>query len=146
MPGDPPAWCQYLEEHARRIYQAAFDGDPEPAQRLAERLKASLPSPFKAHNVCENNRGDWRPKKRLTGLFRSSKNTGWFVRKNPHRSAIGRSSYRGISRQPRDFERGCEVNYLAAFLDDVPNPSEIKDTCPEVAVHRCCVFPTMSVA
>jgi Protein of unknown function (DUF3987) len=45
------AWCQYLEDHARRIYQAAFDGDPEPAIRLAERIKSGLPSPFKTRDV-----------------------------------------------------------------------------------------------
>lgn len=39
-------WCRFLEAHARRIYQAAFDGDPEPALRLAERIKNSLPNPF----------------------------------------------------------------------------------------------------
>jgi hypothetical protein len=47
------AWCQLLEEHARRIYQAAFDGDPEPAQRLAERIKASLPNPFAIGDVVK---------------------------------------------------------------------------------------------
>lgn len=45
------AWCDYLEAHARRIYQAAFDGDPEPAQRLAERIKSSLPNPFTIRDV-----------------------------------------------------------------------------------------------
>jgi hypothetical protein len=47
------AWCDYLEEHARRIYQAAFDGDPEPAQRLAERIKESLPNPFTIRQVVQ---------------------------------------------------------------------------------------------
>jgi putative DNA primase/helicase len=47
------AWCHYLEEHARRIYQLAFDGDPEPAQRLAERIKESLPSPFAIGDVVK---------------------------------------------------------------------------------------------
>ena len=41
------AWCEYLEEHARRIYQSARDGDPEIAISLANRLKqGSLPNPF----------------------------------------------------------------------------------------------------
>jgi hypothetical protein len=47
------AWCAYLEDHARRIYQAAFDGDPEPAQRLAERIVASLPTPFTVRKVVQ---------------------------------------------------------------------------------------------
>jgi len=47
------AWCDYLEQHARRIYQAAFDGDPEPAQRLAERIKTSLPNPFSVWQVVK---------------------------------------------------------------------------------------------
>jgi putative DNA primase/helicase len=46
-------WCEYLEAHARRIYQAAFEGDPEPAQRLAERLKQSLPNPFSVRDVVK---------------------------------------------------------------------------------------------
>jgi Protein of unknown function (DUF3987) len=45
------AWCGYLEAHARRVYQLAFDGDPEPAQRLAERIKSSLPNPFTVRHV-----------------------------------------------------------------------------------------------
>jgi putative DNA primase/helicase len=40
------AWCVLLEAHARRIYQAASDGDPDDAIRLAERIKESLPNPF----------------------------------------------------------------------------------------------------
>lgn len=47
------AWCDYLEQHARRIYQMAFDGDPEPAQRLAERIKSSLPNPFAPYQVAK---------------------------------------------------------------------------------------------
>jgi putative DNA primase/helicase len=47
------AWCELLEAHARRVYQAALEGDPEPAMRLAERLKNSLPSPFRARDVSQ---------------------------------------------------------------------------------------------
>jgi putative DNA primase/helicase len=45
------AWCDLLEAHCWRVYQAALDGDPEPAQRLAAHLKASLPNPFRARDV-----------------------------------------------------------------------------------------------
>jgi len=45
-------WCEYLEEHAKRIYQAAFDGDPEPAKLLAKRLK-TLPNPFTIRQVVQ---------------------------------------------------------------------------------------------
>jgi putative DNA primase/helicase len=45
------AWCEYLEAHARRIYQSALDGDPETAMQLAERIKAGLPNPFRARDV-----------------------------------------------------------------------------------------------
>ena len=47
------AWCDLLEQHARRIYQAALDGDPENAQRLAQRIKASLPNPFTYRVVAQ---------------------------------------------------------------------------------------------
>jgi putative DNA primase/helicase len=47
------AWCDLLEAHARRVYQAALEGDPEPATRLAERLKKSLPNPFRARDVSQ---------------------------------------------------------------------------------------------
>lgn len=47
------AWCDYLEHHARRIYRLAFDGDPEPARRLAERIKSSLPNPFSVRQVVK---------------------------------------------------------------------------------------------
>jgi putative DNA primase/helicase len=45
------AWCEYLEAHARRIYQAALDGDPETAAQLAERIKTSLADPFRVRDV-----------------------------------------------------------------------------------------------
>src|SRR5262249_8658355 len=32
-------------------YGAAFDSDPEPAMRLAKRLRDSLPNPFRARDV-----------------------------------------------------------------------------------------------
>jgi hypothetical protein len=47
------AWCELLEAHARRIYQAASDGDPENAIRLGERLKGSLPNPFTYREVAK---------------------------------------------------------------------------------------------
>jgi putative DNA primase/helicase len=55
--GMAAAWCDYLESHARRIYQMAFDGDTEPARRLAERIKESLQDGFKPHEVV---RKGWR--------------------------------------------------------------------------------------
>jgi putative DNA primase/helicase len=39
------AWCDLLEQHAHRIYEATGQGDPEAAVRLSERL-AALPNPF----------------------------------------------------------------------------------------------------
>jgi putative DNA primase/helicase len=45
------AWCDLLEAHAQRLYQTAFDGDIEPAVRLARRLRDSLPNPFKARDL-----------------------------------------------------------------------------------------------
>jgi putative DNA primase/helicase len=46
------AWCELLEAHARRLYQAAFEGDPEPATRLGERIRSGcLPNPFRARDV-----------------------------------------------------------------------------------------------
>lgn len=46
-------WCAFLEAHARRVYQSAMDGDPEAAQRLAERIKQSLPNPFTPREVVK---------------------------------------------------------------------------------------------
>jgi putative DNA primase/helicase len=45
------AWCEFLEGHARRIYQCAMDGDPADAIRLSERIKESLPNPFTIRDV-----------------------------------------------------------------------------------------------
>jgi putative DNA primase/helicase len=46
------AWCEYLEAHARRVYQGALDGDPETAERLARRIRSgALPNPFRARDV-----------------------------------------------------------------------------------------------
>ena len=45
------AWCELLELHAHRIYQAGMDGDPEDAIRLSEKIKQSLPNPFSIRDV-----------------------------------------------------------------------------------------------
>ena len=45
------AWCDFMESHARRVYQAATDGDPTDAIRLAEKIKESLSNPFKIGDV-----------------------------------------------------------------------------------------------
>jgi putative DNA primase/helicase len=45
------AWCDLLEAHAERIYHAAYEGDPDDAVRLAERLKDSLSNPFSIRDV-----------------------------------------------------------------------------------------------
>jgi hypothetical protein len=45
------ALCILLEEHARRIYEAATDGDMQPARTLGERLTQSLPEPFTIRDV-----------------------------------------------------------------------------------------------
>jgi putative DNA primase/helicase len=47
------AWCDFLEAHARRIYQSAMDGDVESATNLANRIKASLPNPFTFREVAK---------------------------------------------------------------------------------------------
>jgi putative DNA primase/helicase len=46
-------WCALLEAHARRLYLAALEGDPGGAVRLAERLKNSLPNPFRVRQVVQ---------------------------------------------------------------------------------------------
>lgn len=55
------AWCDFLEAHARRIYQGVTQHTLFSARQLADRIKArKLPSPFTPHNVYHNS---W------TGLF-----------------------------------------------------------------------------
>jgi ABC-type nitrate/sulfonate/bicarbonate transport system substrate-binding protein len=44
------AWCDYLEEHARRIYGIVTSPEQEAAATLAERIK-KLPNPFAAKDV-----------------------------------------------------------------------------------------------
>jgi hypothetical protein len=51
------AWCAFLEAHARRLYQLAFDGDTEAASSLGERLKQSLPNPFTVRDVVRKGWG-----------------------------------------------------------------------------------------
>jgi hypothetical protein len=46
------AWCQYLEAHARRVYQSVTDGATVSAGLLAAKLKAgALPNPFVARDI-----------------------------------------------------------------------------------------------
>ncbi|MGE5755631.1 MAG: YfjI family protein, partial [Planctomycetaceae bacterium] len=74
------AWCDYLEAHARRIYQAAFDGDPEPAQRLVERLKESLPNPFAPYQVVQKG---WKSLDTIEAVNRAiamAEDHGWVYR------------------------------------------------------------------
>jgi putative DNA primase/helicase len=45
------AWCEFLEEHARRIYTHADGGDTDSAIKLADRIKQSLTNPFTYSDV-----------------------------------------------------------------------------------------------
>ena len=46
------AWAQYLEGHARRIYQLALNAGETAAELLAEKLRAEkLPNPFTVRAV-----------------------------------------------------------------------------------------------
>jgi putative DNA primase/helicase len=47
------AWCDFLEQHARRIFHAATDGDLEGARTLEARIRASLPNPFKISDIAK---------------------------------------------------------------------------------------------
>ncbi len=47
------AWCEYLEQHARRVYLLCADGDVSVAGSLAERIKESLPDPFTYRQVAQ---------------------------------------------------------------------------------------------
>ena len=50
-------WCGYLEAHTLRIYQLAFESDPEPGRRLLERIKkAEVPDGFTVHWLYKR---DW---------------------------------------------------------------------------------------
>lgn len=47
-------WCEFLEAHARRVYVMATEGDAEPAQTLAGKIKAgALPDPFTYRQVVQ---------------------------------------------------------------------------------------------
>jgi hypothetical protein len=102
------AWCDYLEEHARRIYQAAFDGDPEPAQRLAERLTENLPNPFTVREVV---RKGWRSLATAEEVERAVallEEHGWICPEEvPTTAAGGRPTIR-YHLNPRLFEEGDE--------------------------------------
>jgi putative DNA primase/helicase len=47
------AWCELLESHAVRIYNAASDGDPTDAIHLAQKIKESLPTPFRYRDAAK---------------------------------------------------------------------------------------------
>jgi putative DNA primase/helicase len=75
--GRAAAWCDFLEAHARRIYQAALDGDPEAAQQLGERIKQSLPNPFTYRQVAKkgwSGLGDAEDVKRAVDIL---EDRGW---------------------------------------------------------------------
>jgi hypothetical protein len=44
-------WCELLEAHARRLYIAAQDGDPEGPTNLADRITGTLPNPFTLRDI-----------------------------------------------------------------------------------------------
>jgi hypothetical protein len=44
------SWCAYLEGHAKRLYQAATDGDPTDAKTITDKIR-TLPNPFKIRDV-----------------------------------------------------------------------------------------------
>ena len=83
------AWCAFQEEHAQRIYQAAFDGDPEPALRLADRLKSSLPNPFRVRDVMHK---DWKgleSREEIERALAILEEHGWVVRQEVPTTDLG---------------------------------------------------------
>jgi len=49
------AWCDFLEAHARRVYQSITQHDVVAANLLAKKIKTGrLPSPFTARDVYNN--------------------------------------------------------------------------------------------
>lgn len=57
--GMAAAWCDFLEEHARRIYQCVDDNGVASARALASKIKAErLPNPFAVRDVYRNEWGD----------------------------------------------------------------------------------------
>jgi len=75
------AWCDYVEEHARRIYQSAWDGDIEPATQLADRIKSGLKSPFTARDVQQKGWRSLSSKEEVEMAISMLEDHGWLVRR-----------------------------------------------------------------
>jgi hypothetical protein len=74
------AWCDLLEEHALRIYQSAVDGDIEPAQQLAERIKQSVPNPFTVRLVVKKGWSGLDTSESVEQAIAVLEDHGWLVR------------------------------------------------------------------
>jgi putative DNA primase/helicase len=83
------AWCEYLEAHARRIYQSALDGDLEAATRLAERIKTSLPNPFRARDVVRKGWAGFDRTEAVESALLILEDRGWVKQAESPTSATG---------------------------------------------------------
>ncbi len=87
-------WCNFLEAHARRIYQAAFDGDTETAQMLAERFDR-LPDPFTAREVQQKNWQGLKTTDEIGGALNLLEDANWIASEEmPAGTSGGRPSTR----------------------------------------------------
>lgn len=82
------AWCQFLEMHARRIYQAAFDGDTETAQMLADRFDR-LPNPFTAREVQQKNWQGLKTGDEVMAALNLLEGANWIASEEPPANAAG---------------------------------------------------------
>jgi hypothetical protein len=77
------AWCDYLEQHARRVYQMAYESDAEPAQRLAEHIKSGdLPSPFSPRQVTRKGWSGLATVEEVERALAMIEDHGWIYRRD----------------------------------------------------------------
>ena len=114
--GMAAAWCDFLEQHARRIYELGTKADSEPARRLAERIRGGeVSGPMTAREVARKGWSGLDKHEDVSVALGLLEEKGWVYEIEVARS-VGRATDDGLSRQPSSPGGGREVPYRSLNL------------------------------
>ncbi len=87
-------WARFLETHARRIYQAVGEGDPEACHRLGQRIKQSqsLPNPFTVRQVVQKHWSGLSTTEEVERAVALLEERGWVHTREIQKAGGGRPS------------------------------------------------------
>jgi hypothetical protein len=110
------AWTQYLETHARRIYQLALSTGETAARLIGEKLKEQrLPNPFTVRDIQRKQWAGLQGKGDVLAGLELLEECNWVRAQSPAAGRIGRPSSRFWT-NPRVWKRASREKGCVSFV------------------------------